>query len=212
MRPLRDEVWITEAYPRAVLEAGGLPLLVPPGLPEVDALLDRAGAVVLSGGYFDIHPSEYGEEVEGRLDRVEPARTAVELQLARRALARGIPILGVCGGMQALAVAAGGKLVQDVPKGPLDHEQPTDPASGWHEIAVTGAGLRWLSATELVNSTHHQAVRLPGSGLEVCARAPDGTVEMIAATEGFAVGVQWHPELMGDLRLYRALVQAAVAR
>lgn len=209
IRPPRPEVWIGEAYVDAIRRAGGAPLLVPPGDADLDALLAVAHAVVLTGGHFDIHPSHYGQAVIGRLDRVEPARTALELALARRCLADGVPILGVCGGHQALAVAAGGTLVQDLPKHPLDHEQPTDPATPWHTVRVEGRAAAVLGTRVEVNSTHHQAVDDPGPALVACGWADDGAIEVIAAPDHpFALGVQWHPELLGDDRPYAALIAA----
>ena len=208
IRPNRPEVWVGEAYIEVLRASGALPLLVPPGETDIDALLALADAVVLTGGDFDIHPSWYGEAVTGRLDRVEPTRTSMELALARACLSRHVPILGVCGGMQALAVAAGGSLIQDLPKHPLDHEQPTDPATPWHEVRVTGPAVPIFGERIEVASTHHQAVRDPGS-LIVCGIAPDGVTEIIGSESGFVIGVQWHPEVLGDARPFRALVAAA---
>ena len=208
VRPARHEAWITEAYIDAVRGAGGLPLLLPPGPADLDALLRIADGVVLTGGFFDIHPSHYGEAVTGRLDRVEPARTDLELALARACLDRGVPVLGICGGHQALAVAAGGSLIQHLDPEPLDHEQPTDPAEAWHPVRCEGPAAELFGAEVQVNSTHHQAVRSPGQHLVACGWAPDGTVEVIASPRSFALGVQWHAELLGDLRPYRALVEA----
>ena len=214
VRPPRPEAFLGEAYVHAVRAAGGVALLVPPGDEDLDALLDTADAIVLTGGDFDIHPAWYGEAPVARLDRVEPGRTALELGLAKGALARGVPLLGICGGMQALAVAAGGRLVQDVPKpdrpddGRIDHEQPTDPATPWHTVRVEAPATAWFGAEVDVNSTHHQAVRHPGA-LIACGWAPDGTIEIVASAVGFALGVQWHPEVLGDLRPYQALVRAA---
>lgn len=211
VRPRRPEVWVGQAYVDAVVRAGGLPLLVPPAPLDAAELLGLADALVLTGGHFDIHPSLYGETVDGRLDRVEPARTALELDLARLALERGVPVLGVCGGHQALAVAAGGTLVQDLPPDPT-HEQPTDPATPWHGVDLEGVLARVLGPAIRVNSTHHQAVRGAGS-LTVAGRSPDGVCEALWASDHpWAVGVQWHPELLGDLRLYDALVTAARQR
>jgi putative glutamine amidotransferase len=212
IRPRRPEAFLAEAYIEAVRQAGGVPLLLPPG--DADALpqlLQRIDAVVLTGGDFDIHPSWYGEDVVARLDRVEASRTQVEVALARLCLARDIPILGICGGMQALAVAAGGRLIQDLPPEGgehLAHEQPTDPAVGWHKVRTEAPAAEWLGAEVFANSTHHQAVRDAGRGLRACGWATDGVVEVIAAEKGFALGVQWHPELLGDLRPYEALVTA----
>jgi putative glutamine amidotransferase len=218
-RPARAEVWVGEAYVAAVRAAGGLPILAPPGEEDVEGLLALAEGVVLTGGHFDIHPSHYGEEVQGRLDRVEPSRTELEIRLARECLSRGVPLLGICGGMQAMCVAAGGRLVQDLPKpdgrhaGQVDHEQPTDPATPHHAVSVAPPASRWLGERVLANSTHHQAVREPGDGLVACGHSEDGVIEVIAAVRGtFALGVQWHPELLGDVRPYRALVDASRAR
>ena len=213
VRPVRPQAWIGEAYVEAVRAAGGQPLLLPPGLADIDALLRVASAVVLTGGHFDIHPSHYGATVEGRLDRVEPARTTLELELARACMERGVPVLGVCGGHQALAVAAGGTLVQDIRQSLPDaaeHEQPNDPAEPWHRVRVTGRAALWTGSEVEANSTHHQAVRDPGRGLVACGHSDDGVVEVIATETGpFVLGVQWHPELLGDLRPYRALIEAA---
>lgn len=213
VRPARHEAWLTEAYVRAARDSGGLPLLLPPGPADLDALLRVADGVVLTGGHFDIHPSHYGEQVSGRLDRVEPARTDLELALARACLDRGVPVLGICGGHQALAVAAGGRLIQDLGTQPLDHEQPTDPATPWHPVRCEGRAASIFGAVVEVNSTHHQAVAADRPGLVSCGWASDGVVEVIAGEgPGFALGVQWHPELMGDLRPYRALVEACALR
>lgn len=202
-------VRLEAAYARCVARAGGRPWLVPPGEADLDGLLDLADALVLAGGAFDIHPSHYGQAVTARLDRVVEERTTLELALARGALARGIPILGVCGGMQALAVVGGGTLIQDLPTDPT-HEQPTDPSTPWHEVAVTGRLTEWLGDTVQANSTHHQAVDRCGADFDVAGRSPDGVIEAIVWREHpFAVGVQWHPERLGDARLYVALVDAA---
>ena len=215
IRPRRPEAWVSESYVDAVRQAGGIPLVLPPGCREVEAVLACADGVLLTGGHFDIHPRHYGAEVSGRLDRVEESRTISELELARVCLARDIPVLGVCGGMQAMAVAAGGTLIQDLPKPDaqhphrLDHEQPTDPALPHHVVQVAAPALDWLGASVQANSTHHQAVDRPGVGLVACGWSEDGVIEVIASTEHrFALGVQWHPELLGQLDAYRALIGA----
>lgn len=212
VRPRRNECLVLEAYVEAVRAAGGLPLLVPPGETPVAELLRVADAVLLTGGDMDIHPSLYGQEVQGRIDRVEPARTQLELAIARACLADGVPVLGVCGGMQVLAVAGGGTLVQDLPVSAdgIAHEQPGDPAQPSHAVTVSSpAALGLEQAVIRVNSTHHQAVDDPGV-FEVVAHSPDGVTEAIVhPTHRFAVGVQWHPELIGQLGPYRELVRAA---
>ena len=210
MRPVRPRVWVGEAYTDAVSAAGGLPLVVRPGETDIDALLAVAHAVVITGGAFDIHPRWYGQDTTARLDRVDDGRTSTEIGLARACLERGIPILGICGGMQALAVAAGGTLVQDLPPADdahLAHEQPTDPATPSHPVRIGPPADSWLGVLVDVNSTHHQAVATTGT-LVACGWASDGVIEVVAAPSGFALGVQWHPEVLGDARPYEALVAA----
>jgi putative glutamine amidotransferase len=216
IRPKRPECWVYEAYLEAVRRAGGLPLVVPPGDSDLERLLAIADGVLLTGGDMDIHPSWYGEDVQGRLDRVEPSRTDLEIRLAQACLAQGVPVLGVCGGMQVLAVASGGSLIQDLPvpsaEAPdrIQHEQPTDPAKASHVIRVEPPAAMWLGQEVWVNSTHHQAVKDPGTGLVACGWSPDGVVEVIAsAGPNFALGVQWHPEILGQEGAYVALTTAA---
>lgn len=211
MRPKHAEAWVGEGVVERVRAAGGVPLLVPPGPAPLEVLLGLADGVVITGGHFDIHPGLYGEEVVGRLDRIETGRTTLELALARACLDRGLPVLGLCGGHQALAVAAGGTLIQDIATQLPDareHEQPTDPATPWHTVHVTGPARAWLGEHIEANSTHHQAVRDPGR-LTVCGTTDDGVVEIIAADgPAFALGVQWHPELLGQSAPFDALLAA----
>jgi putative glutamine amidotransferase len=214
VRPRRDESFVNEAYVHAVRAAGGVPLLVAPGEADLDELLSIADAVVITGGNLDIHPHHYGALVAARLDTPDERRTQSELALARRCIQDGVPVLGVCGGMQALAVAAGGTLIQDihtlVPDA-LEHEQPTDPAEGWHSLRVESSALRLvLGRAPVVNSTHHQAVDDPGPFRPV-AWAPDGVIEaMELPGHPFCTGVQWHPELLG-VQPYALMVDVARA-
>ena len=119
-------------------------------------------ALIISGGAFDIDPSHYGEKAEGRIDRRDEERTILELSLARAAIENRIPVLGICGGMQVLAVACGGALIQDIhTRFPTarEHEQPTDPAKGWHDVYTSGILKEIYNADVIsVNPTHHQAV------------------------------------------------------
>lgn len=214
-RPARLQVRVNEVVVDAVREAGGVALLAPPGDPgAIDALLACADGVVITGGAFDIHPRHYGQAVAGRLDGTDELRSGLELPLARACAERGVPLLGICGGMQAQVVALGGTLVQDIrtaDPAALDHEQPTDPATPWHPIEADPAFAALFSPR--VNSTHHQAPDRLGP-LRVVARAPDGVVEAVALDgHPFFVGVQWHPELLPDRGpLFAALVTAARAR
>jgi putative glutamine amidotransferase len=205
VRPSRPEAYLGEAVIGALRATGLTPVLLPPGedpaSPLASWVLDNLAGVVVTGGAFDIHPHHYGAEVRGRLDRVDEGRTAMELLLARGCLDRGLPVLGLCGGMQALAVAAGGTLLQDIGaerSGALEHEQPTDPATHWHPVHIGSGPLQRALGCDLVqaNSTHHQAVAEPGD-LVISGWAPDGVAEVVHHPHHpFAVGVQWHPELL----------------
>ncbi len=208
VRPPRPEVFVSEHVVSRLRAAGASVLLLPPG--DADGgteLLDLVDALVITGGAFDIHPHHYGEAVTARLDRVDEDRTTLELRLASAALGRDLPVLGLCGGMQAMVVAAGGSLLQHVD----GHEQDTDPAGPAHALIVEPGVPTWLTTTlgPDSNSTHHQAVGRLGA-FRVAARAPDGVIEAVYdPARRFAVGVQGHPELRrGDL--FEALVSASL--
>lgn len=205
IRPTLAKIHVSEAVVSGLRIHGVEAIVLPPAPDDVEGLVSWVMAncqgIVITGGHFDIHPSEYGQSVTGRLDRVDPGRTQLELSLARAAIAKDTPILGICGGMQALAVAGGGTLHQDIAtciERPLEHEQSSDPATPWHPITIeTGLVRRAFGCSVLrVNSTHHQAVDDPGC-FEITARAPDGVIEAIEHPQlRCCVGVQWHPEII----------------
>ncbi len=208
------------SYVDAVLAAGGLPILLPHAADAAAAYLALLDGLVVTGGAFDVPPELYGETRRKECGPTKPARTTFEKDLLEAALAARIPVLGVCGGMQLLNVVRGGTLYQDLAAdaGLSGHEQPAPKDLPSHEAAVVpGTHLAALvgEGSLRVNSTHHQAVRDPGAGVLVSARAPDGVIEAIELPDfPFALGVQWHPEAVKrhDARhaaLYRGLVQAA---
>lgn len=201
LRPGRPEVWVSEHTVEQLRAVGLTPLLLPPGPTDLARVLDVVAGVVITGGAFDIHPAHYGAAVTARLDTVDEARTDLELRLVRECALRNIPLLGICGGMQAMVVGRGGGLLQDIATDAatrgatvLEHEQLSDPATPGHPLRCE-AGWEWLG--DAVNSTHHQAAdpaRL--GGLHAIAYAPDGTIEAVAASDAPMIGVQWHPELL----------------
>ena len=205
-------------YAAAVAEAGGVPVALPHHPELADAMLDRIDALIVTGGAFDVDPALYGDAALHPTVSLKAARTAAELALLHGALARDMPVLGICGGEQLLAVALGGTLIQHIPDsvaGALEHEQPNPRHQPGHAITlVAGTRLARIvgTATMHVNSAHHQAVATVGPGAAVNAYAPDGVIEGIEdARRRFCLGVQWHPEFLidpGDRRILQALLAA----
>ncbi len=210
------------SYFDALAQAGALPLAIG-HLPDLTAdTLDAIDALVITGGAFDIDPELYGDTARHATVKLKPGRTDAELALLYGAMDRGLPVLGICGGMQLLAAVLGGTLIQHIPDthpSPIRHEQSGPRNQPSHTVgiviesalhAITGLG------TMPVNSSHHQAVLTPGRAL-VSARAIDGIIEAIetpdmASGGPFCLGVQWHPEFLiheGDHRIFAALVDAA---
>lgn len=197
-------------YERAVAEAGGTVRRVMPDADPLEVIAEIHG-LLLTGG-VDVDPVHYGQPVHRgpHLNQevvVDARRDALEVPLVRLALARGIPVLGICRGIQVLNVAAGGDLVQDtgllgLPPGAHDQSRrtpPLPPEEAGHVVRVkAGTRLGSMVGTGAlpVNTLHHQVLGRIAPGFVVAAMAPDGVVEAIEAAEGFALGVQWHPERM----------------
>ncbi|WP_371482847.1 gamma-glutamyl-gamma-aminobutyrate hydrolase family protein [Kitasatospora sp. NBC_00315] len=201
----------TTAYVR---DAGGVALLLPPDAPErAPEVLARLDALVISGGP-DMDPAYYGQSPHPRTEADSPERDHWETALVRAALACGMPLLGICRGMQLMNVVCGGSLVQHLPDVVRPDVHAGSPGRyGTHVVRPLPGTLLGglLPEPELTVPTfHHQAVDRLGEGLRVNALAPDGTIEGIEGT-GFTLGVQWHPEQGEDLRVMQALVRAATA-
>jgi putative glutamine amidotransferase len=212
---------IRQNYADAIAAAGGLPVALPHDPALAAAYLGRISALVITGGAFDVDPSLYGAGDRHETVTLKQGRTAAELALLRGALACDMPILGICGGQQLLAVALGGTLVQHIPDtipNALPHEQPNPRHEPGHAITVVEDTLlhRIVGTTAMrVNSAHHQAVRDPGPHAIVNAVAPDHVVEGVEdPRRRFCLGVQWHPEFLidpGDRRIFDALIAACSA-
>lgn len=205
VRPTPARVHVTEQVLSCIKTHGAEVILLPPDPANVENIvawvLQHCDGLVITGGNFDIHPSLYGQQVDARIDRIDAGRTNLELALAKEAIKSDFPTLGICGGMQAMAVAGGGTLYQDIRTqipGAMEHEQTTNPMEPWHPITIETGLIRKAFGCSIlrVNSTHHQAVANPGC-FRVTARAPDGVVEAIEhPANRCCVGVQWHPELI----------------
>jgi putative glutamine amidotransferase len=178
-------------------------------------VLDGLDAIMFTGG-GDINPSRYGESPHPTV-AVRPERDAAEELLMRAALDADLPILGICRGMQLMAVVAGGSLHQHLPDvlGHDNHRPVSGPKFGEHPVRLAPGSLahRILGADVPVNSFHHQGVRDPGSLVATGWCDDDALVEVVEdPTKRFALGVQWHPEDMTDPRLFEALVSACGIR
>lgn len=202
-------------YVDAVYRAGGLPVLLPPrediGVDEVDTWLDRLDGLVVSGG-ADVEASRYGADPHPSVQEARRDRDATELLLVERARARRIPLLGVCRGMQVMAVQAGGTIEQHVPDrvGHDDHS-PGPGRFGSHAVTlVDGSRVASIVGSRVeVPTYHHQAVETH-PGFVAVGHADDGTLEAMEDPDApFCLGVQWHPEAGDDLSLFTALIEAA---
>lgn len=192
-------------YFSALVDAGALPVALPHHPELAESYLDEIDGLLVTGGAFDVDPSLYGGGPAHPTVTLKAGRTDFELAVTRGALRRDMPVLGICGGQQLLAVALGGTLIQHIPdsiKGALEHEQPNPRHEPGHEIAIEANTLlaRIVGKPRMaVNSAHHQAVDRPGEGAVVNAVAPDGVVEGVEHPGyRFALGVQWHPEYAVD--------------
>lgn len=199
---------VPQSYVEAVERAGGLPVLLPPQDPaNAGRVLGRLDGLVLAGGP-DLDPAGYGADRHARTGDPQPHRDSWEFALARTALGNGLPLLGVCRGMQLLNVALGGDLTQHLD--PPDHQ--VAPATyTWHGVETApGSTLAAVLGTQAkVRCYHHQAVARLAEGLVATAHSADGTVEAVELPgERFVLGVQWHPEAdPTDPRLFQALIK-----
>lgn len=214
-------------YVDAVRRAGGLPLLLPPGENDWEALLATVDGVLISGG-ADLSPSTYGgDNGHEALTALDWERDQSELSLIRTVVEsdnpriRAIPTLCVCRGIQVLNVALGGSLYEHIADIRTE-DIHRGPQGGWaiHDVDVVPASLlaKAMKATHVTtNSGHHQAIKEVASGLTVTATAPDGIIEAVEHEElPWLLGVQWHPEASADVdptqqRLFDALVQVAAS-
>lgn len=210
---------IRENYLHAVADLGGAPIALPYVMQRVDDYLDAISGLVVIGGDFDIDPALYGDAARHERVSLKPARTAFEWAITEQAIKRGMPVLGICGGQQLLAVVLGGSLIQHIPdsvQSSIAHEQPNPRHEVGHHVQITANSLlhQIVGASQIgVNSAHHQAVKHAGQ-MQVSATAPDGVIEAVelpTSQHPFCLGVQWHPEYhvsAADTAIWQAFVRA----
>lgn len=206
-------------YAEAVVRAGGVPVFLPHHADLAETYLDMIDGLVLTGGAFDVDPALFGADAIHPTVVLKAERTRFELAIVQGALARDLPILGICGGEQLLNVALGGTLIQHIPDAVphcLAHEQPNPRTEPGHDVGIAPDTLLARivgKPTIAVNSAHHQAVMTVAPGCRVNATAPDGVIEGIEAmNKKFCLGVQWHPEYTitsADHDIFAAFIQAA---
>lgn len=212
--------WLNEDYARSIERAGGLPVLLPmvenDWIPDLMTTID---GLLLTGGE-DVDPQQFAALPQAKLGKIVPKRDQADLTMAKWAYANQLPVLGICRGIQVMAVAAGQTLIQDIPSewpGAIKHVQQAPRYYGSHSVTLVRGTLThsiFNRETLSVNSYHHQALTAVPADFILTAKAPDGMIEGIEnPNHPFAVGVQWHPEGMIDqypemLLLFEALVTA----
>ena len=222
-----DYPWyaLRQNYMDSLAELGAVPLALPHHAALADEYLALCDAIVVTGGAFDVPPELFNEQQTSDQVRLKPARTEFEKAIVKGAMQRNMPLLGICGGQQLLAVLTGGTLYQHIPDAlpdALEHSTTVDTENAGgkkrarHPIEIVEGSLlsRCVDRDNyVVNSSHHQAVKSVGPGCIINAYAPDGVIEGIEC-EGsdFCLGVQWHPEYQQhaqDTQLLTAFVVAA---
>jgi putative glutamine amidotransferase len=196
---------IKHHYVDAILKSGGVPVLLPPAdNPHIYA--EKIDGLLIPGG-DDLDPYYYNEEKLPQVKLVSKVRSGFEISLLKEMVKLGKPVLGICYGMQLINVAFGGTLYQDIEsqlKVAINHK------TAYHMIVITEN--RFLRKGRFsVNSTHHQAIREPGSGLSIIARSTDDLIEAFYREDyPFLIGIQWHPERQSEEELSNSIFESFV--
>ncbi|NJE60403.1 gamma-glutamyl-gamma-aminobutyrate hydrolase family protein [Thermococcus sp. 21S7] len=223
--PSKNRLFLDRRHVEKVTAAGGVPAVFNINSSPEEVLEHVDGVLLIEGP--DVHPHFYGEDPSGAIKYVDVERDEFEIRLVKRAVERGVPILGISRGMHVINVALGGTLYQDlndIPKA-IKHDWDVEligPTQRVHGIRIkTSSALYEILKDELdiggtnevylrVNSFHHQAVKRVGEGIKPVAYAVDGLIEAIEGTEGFIMGLQWQPEYLPEMgRVFEAFVKAA---
>lgn len=211
---------LTEAYVQALILAGASPVLLPLGISEsaLGELTERLDGLIFTGG-GDVHPERYGSAMHPKVSYVDEDRDRVEIQLLQQAVAKRLPFLGICRGLQVINVALGGSLYEDIldqHPGAQKHDYfPGYPRNYLAHLVQIEAGSQMAQILGMdsiqVNSLHHQGIRRLATGLKATAIAPDGVIEAVEKDDyPFGLAVQWHPEWLGEHLVMRSLFAAFV--
>jgi putative glutamine amidotransferase len=203
-----DDLTSTTTYPKAIEQAGGVPVVLPCGenFEIYDRFIDLCDGFLFTGG-CDIHPARYGEEVLPECGNIQDHRDTIELAFFERAIQTNKPMIAICRGIQLINVGLGGTLYQDLPsqtKTALLHSQTEGRFEPSHSVSVLEntplAAMTGGKTRMLANSFHHQAIKDLGRGLEVMARADDGIIEAVyLPSKPYFRAYQWHPERLWQI-------------
>ena len=206
---------IRDDYINSIINSNGLPLMLPSKPNLVDHYFKLIDGILITGGDFDIDPKLYGEKKGKNVVRVDKPRTDFEIKIARLALKKNKPILGICGGQQLLNVSLNGSLIQHITKTTIKHEQtqPRNKVSHKVQVNLKSKLYEIVKKKEFrVNSAHHQAIKKIGKNLVINAIAKDWIVEGIESKKHkFFLGIQSHPEFLitnYDKRIFKAFIKA----
>ena len=209
---------IRENYFTSIEESGGIGVGIPHNTKDIVSLLHKIDGLVITGGNFDIDPNIFGESSVHKTVKLKENRTNFELLAAEIMLKQNKPVLGICGGEQLINVLYKGSLIQHIPdeiKNSIEHEQKNPRNEAGHSVTIQENTKLYSIISKqniMVNSAHHQAIKVPGKGLIVNALSNDGVIEGIEdPTKTFCIGVQWHPEFFiqgSDNKLLKAFINA----
>ena len=202
-------------YVNSIINSSGIPLILPSKPKLADHYFNLIDGILLTGGDFDIDPKIYGEKKDKSVNHLDKPRTMFEIKMAKLALKKNKPILGICGWQQLLNVALNGSLIQHIKKTTIKHEQtqPRNQPSHKVQINLKSKLYKIVKKEEFsVNSAHHQAIKKVGKNLNVNAIAEDGIIEGIESNNHkFFLGLQWHPEFFisnYDKKIFKAFIKA----
>ena len=202
-------------YINSILNSNGIPLMLPSKPELANHYFNLVDGILLTGGDFDIDPTIYGEKKDKLVNHLDKPRTNFELKLAKLALKKNKPILGICGGQQLLNVALSGSLIQHITKTNIKHEQTQSRDKPSHKVQINLKSKLYKIVKKKefrVNSAHHQAIKNVGKNLNVNAIAEDGVIEGVELNNHkFFFGIQWHPEFFisnYDKKIFKAFVKA----